>query len=50
MIRILKGVKPGEVVMTAPPVKEEKEEEGAGEKGKTEKGKEKGDGGRGGRT
>ena len=50
MIRILKGVKPGDVVMTAPPVKEEKEEEGAGEKGKAEKGKEKGDGGRGGRT
>ena len=28
MIRILEGVKPGEIVMTAPPVKEEKEGEG----------------------
>ena len=28
MIRILKGVKPGEIVMTAPPVKEETDEEG----------------------
>ena len=28
MIRILKGVAPGETVMTAPPVKEDKEEEG----------------------
>ena len=27
MIRILKGLKPGETVMTAPPVKEDKEEE-----------------------
>ena len=27
MIHILKGVKPGEVVMTAPPVQEEKDEE-----------------------
>jgi HlyD family secretion protein len=27
MIHILKGVEPGEVIMTAPPVQEEKEEE-----------------------
>ena len=27
MIRILKGAKPGDVVMMAPPVKEEKDEE-----------------------
>ena len=32
MIRILKGVKPGEVVMTAPPVKEESDEEGKDKK------------------
>ena len=38
MIRILKGVRPGDVVMTAPPVKEEKEEEGKKE------GAKKGDG------
>ncbi len=44
MIRILNGLKPGETVMTAPPVKEEKDEESKGDKGKA-----KGDGGGSGR-
>ena len=38
MIHILKGVEPGEVIMTAPPVQEEKEEESKDGKGSNDRG------------
>ena len=46
MIRILKGAKPGDIVMTAPPVKEEKDEE----KDRDRKERKKGDAGGSGST